>query len=221
MRENGNGNGQAHRRNLAMNGNLIVVSAPSGGGKTSLVGAVLAEDPELALSTSFTTRAPRPGEKNGREYHFVDPATFEAMLERGEFLECAEVHGNRYGTSQKWIEEMRACGKDVVLEIDWQGAGQVRRLYPSATTVFILPPSIAELERRLRARAQDSDAAIRHRLESALEEISHAVEFDYVIINNIFEEARRDLAAVVRAARLTFTLQIARNPGMLNLAGKT
>ena len=204
-----------------MTGNLIVVSAPSGAGKSSLVNAVLAEDPELVLSISFTTRAPRPGEKNGHEYHFVDPATFEAMLERGDFLECAEVHGNRYGTSQKWIEEMRSGGKDVVLEIDWQGAEQVRRLYPRATTVFILPPSMAELEHRLRARAQDSDAVIRRRLENAAEEVSHAVEFDYVIINKVFEEARRDLAAVVRAARLTFTLQIARNPGLLNVTGKT
>lgn len=204
-----------------MSGNLIVVSAPSGAGKSSLVNAVLAEDPELVLSISFTTRTPRPGEQNGCEYHFVDRTTFEAMLERGEFLECAEVHGNRYGTSQKWIEEMRACGKDVVLEIDWQGAEQVRRLYPSATTIFILPPSIAELERRLRARAQDSDAVIRRRLENAVEEISHALEFDYVIINKVFEEARRDLAAVVRAARLTLTFQIARNPGLLNVTGKT
>ena len=204
-----------------MTGNLFVVSSPSGGGKTSLVRALLAEDAKVALSISFTTRPPRPGEQNGREYHFVDPATFEAMLERGEFLECAEVHGNRYGTSQRWIEETLHSGKDVVLEIDWQGAVQVRRLYPSATTMFILPPSMAELERRLRARAQDSDAVIRHRLENAVEEISHAVEFDYVIINNVFEEARRDLAAVVRAARLTLTHQIARNPGLLNLTAKT
>jgi guanylate kinase len=204
-----------------MTGNLFVVSAPSGGGKSSLVNAVLAEDPGLVLSISFTTRAPRPGEQNAREYHFVDPATFEAMLERGEFLECAEVHGNRYGTSQRWIEETLHSGKDVLLEIDWQGAVQVRRLFPSATTVFILPPSLVELERRLRARAQDSDAVIRRRLENAVEEISHAVEFDYVIINKVFEEARRDLAAVVRAARLTLTLQIARNPGLLNLTGKT
>ena len=204
-----------------MTGNLFVVSAPSGGGKTSLVRALLAEDAKVALSISFTTRAPRPGEKNGREYHFVDADVFEAMLERGEFLECAEVHGNRYGTSQKWIEEMRACGKDVLLEIDWQGAQQVRRLYAGAIMVFILPPSMAELERRLRARAQDSDAVIRHRLQNAVEEISHALEFDYVIINKAFEEARRDLAAVVRAARLTLTFEIARNPELLNLAGKT
>jgi guanylate kinase len=210
---------QAHLRHLVMSGNLIVVSAPSGGGKTSLVNAMLAEDPNLVLSISFTTRPPRPGEQDGREYHFVDPASFEAMLERGEFLECAEVHGNRYGTSQKWIEEMRACGKDVVLEIDWQGAQQVRRLYPGTTTVFILPPSMTELERRLRARAQDSDPVIRRRLENAIEEISHALEFDYVIINNTFEEARRDLAAVVRAGRLTLGQQIARNPDLLNLTG--
>ena len=203
-----------------MRGNLIVVSAPSGGGKTSLVNALLAEDPDIVLSISFTTRAPRAGEQNGREYHFVDPASFEAMLERGEFLECAEVHGNRYGTSQKWIEEMRDCGKDVLLEIDWQGAQQVRRAYRSATSVFILPPSMDELERRLRARAQDSDEVIRGRLNNALEEISHALEFDYVIINNKFEEARRDLAAVVRAARLTLTYQMARNPDLLNLTRK-
>jgi len=204
-----------------MTGNLFVVSAPSGGGKTSLVRAVLAEDARVALSISFTTRPPRPGEKNGREYHFVDADIFEAMLERGEFLECAQVHGNRYGTSQRWIDEALKSGKDVLLEIDWQGAKQVRRLYPGATMVFILPPSMAELERRLRARAQDSDAVIRRRLENAVEEISHAVEFDYVIINKVFEEARRDLAAVVRAARLTLTLQIARNPELLNLTGKT
>lgn len=203
-----------------MNGNLIVVSAPSGAGKSSLVNAVLVDDPNLALSISYTTRAPRPGEKNGREYHFVEPGVFEAMLERGEFLECAEVHGNRYGTSQKWIEATLRSGKDVVLEIDWQGAQQVRRLYPGAIMVFILPPSMAELEHRLRTRAQDSEAVIRRRLENAADEISHAVEFDYVIINNVFEEARRDLAAVVRATRLTPPLQIARNPELLNLTAR-
>jgi guanylate kinase len=203
-----------------MSGNLIVVSAPSGGGKTSLVNALLAEDPELVLSISFTTRLPRPGEQDGREYHFVDPSKFEAMLERGEFLECAHVHGNRYGTSQRWIEDMRARGRDVVLEIDWQGAQQIRRTCSGTTTVFILPPSIDELERRLRSRAQDSDAVIRARLNNAKEEISHALEFDYVIINKTFDEARRDLAAVVRAARLTLTQQVARNPDLLNLTRK-
>ena len=202
-----------------MTGNLFVVAAPSGGGKTSLVRALLAEDATVALSISFTTRPPRPGEQNGREYHFVDADVFEAMLERGEFLECAEVHGNRYGTSQRWIDEALRSGKDVLLEIDWQGAEQVRRIYPGAIMVFILPHSMAELERRLRTRAQDSDAVIRRRLENAVEEISHALEFDYVIINSAFEEARRDLAAVLRAARLTLTHQIARNPDLLNLTG--
>ncbi len=203
-----------------MSGNLFVVAAPSGAGKTSLVNAVLAEDPGLALSISYTTRSPRPGEQDGREYHFVDPATFEAMLGRREFLEHAEVHGNRYGTSRRRIEEALERGSDVVLEIDWQGARQVRRLYPHAVTVFILPPSIEELERRLRSRGQDSDAVIRRRVENAVEEIGHAGEFDYVIINSIFEEARRDLAAVVRAARLTLAQQRARNPDLLNRIGK-
>src|SRR3972149_3768422 len=150
-----------------MAGNLFVASAPSGGGKTSLVRALLAEDAKVALSISFTTRPPRPGEKNGHEYHFVDPDVFEAMLERGEFLECAEVHGNRYGTSQKWIDEALKAGKDVLLEIDWQGAQQVRRIYPGAIMVFILPPSMAEHEGRLRTRAQDSDAVVRRRLGEA------------------------------------------------------
>ena len=203
-----------------MSGHLIVVSAPSGGGKTSLVNAVLAEDSELALSVSYTTRAPRTGEQDGREYHFVTPVTFEAMLERGEFLESAEVHGHRYGTSHSWIERTRALGKDVILEIDWQGAAQVRRLYPTTLTIFILPPSMAELERRLRSRAQDAEPVIRRRLENALDEISHAAEFDYVIINNKFEEARRDLAAVVRASRLTLASQTARHPDLINLTRK-
>jgi len=200
-----------------MTGNLFVVSAPSGAGKSSLVNAVLAEDPKLALSISFTTRAPRPGEQNGREYHFVEPPVFEAMLERGEFLECAEVHGNRYGTSQKWIDETRARGLDVLLEIDWQGAQQVRRVYPQAITVFIVPPSLEELERRLRSRGQDGEAVIRGRIANAVEEMGHVVEFDYVIINNVFEEARRDLAAVVRATRLTLAQQSARHPDLLRL----
>ena len=203
-----------------MTGNLIVVAAPSGAGKTSLVNVVLAEDPGLALSISHTTRSPRPGEQDGRDYHFIDLAGFEAMLGRGEFLESAEVHGNRYGTSRKWIEQTLERGSDVVLEIDWQGARQMRRLYPQAITIFILPPSIDELERRLRSRGQDSDAVIRRRVENAVEEILHAGEFDYVIINSIFEEAWRDLAAVVRAARLTLAQQRARNPDLLNQIGK-
>ena len=195
-----------------MNGLLYVVTAPSGAGKTSLINALLADDRALALSVSYTTRPPRPGEQNGREYHFVDLPRFEAMLERGEFLESAEVHGHRYGTSQKVIDEVRARGRDLVLEIDWQGAEQVRRLYPESIGIFILPPSMAELERRLRARAQDSDEAIRRRLRNAAAEMSHAVEFKYAIINNNFDDARQDLRAVVRAERLATGRQLERHP---------
>jgi len=197
-----------------MTGNLFIVSAPSGAGKSSLVGAALAEDKRLALSVSFTTRPPRPGEVSGRDYHFVDRKTFDAMLERGEFLESAEVHGNRYGTSQKWIAEARSKGLDILLEIDWQGAQQVRAAFPDAVSIFILPPPPVrqELERRLRGRGKDSEEAIQRRLRDAHEEISHVAEFDYVIINKEFEEARRDLSAVVRAARLNLSRQSAQHP---------
>ena len=202
-----------------MSGLLFIVAAPSGAGKSSLVAAVLGDDPNLALSVSYTTRAPRPGEANGREYHFVDRATFERMLEAGEFLESAEVHGNYYATSQRQIELIRASGRDALLEIDWQGAQQVRRLYPEAIGIFILPPSAAELERRLVNRGQDSEAVIRRRLAAAEAEMSHAAEFDYVIINKDFEEACRDLAAVVRASRLTLARQSARHPELFQLHG--
>ena len=182
-------------------GRLFVVTAPSGAGKTSLVNAVLAEDPRLQLSISYTTRAPRPGEKSGREYHFVDEATFLGMRGHGEFLESAEVHGNRYGTSRRVITEALARGEDLVLEIDWQGAKQVRKLYPDSVSIFILPPSIAELERRLRARGQDSDAVIRRRLDNAREELGHSGEFKYAIINKDFDKARRELAEIIRVER--------------------
>jgi guanylate kinase len=190
-------------------GLLFIVSAPSGAGKSSLVNAVLADDPRLALSISYTTRAPRPGEQHGREYFFVARDAFLAMAAAGEFLESAEVHGNLYATSQKQIAAVRAGGRDVVLEIDWQGAQQVRRIFPDAIGIFILPPSVAELERRLRGRGQDSDEVIRRRLAAAAAEIGHAAEFDYVIINKDFDEARRDLAAVVRASRLVLARQSA------------
>jgi len=185
-----------------MKGQLFVITAPSGAGKSSLIDALLKEDPKLKLSISYTTRAPRPGEQNGREYHFVDEKTFLGMLERGEFFESAEVHGNRYGTAQAVIREALARGQDLVLEIDWQGAQQVRRLLPDAIGIFILPPSVAELERRMRSRGQDSDAVIRRRMASAEEEISHSPEFNYVIINKDFDEAKRDLQAIIRTERL-------------------
>ncbi len=181
---------------------LFVVTAPSGAGKSSLIDALLKDDPHLRLSVSYTTRAPRPGEANGREYHFVDEPMFIAMLNRGEFLESAEVHGHRYGTSQAVIREALARGEDLVLEIDWQGAQQVRKLHPGCVGVFILPPSVAELERRMRLRGQDADAVIRRRLASAEEEMSHAPEFDYVMINKDFDEAKKDLQAIVRVERL-------------------
>ena len=200
-----------------MSGLLFIISAPSGAGKSTLTAKLLVEDGNVHLSVSYTTRAPRPGEIDGREYHFVDKPRFMDMLKRSEFLESAEVHGNHYGTSAAWIEAERAAGHDILLEIDWQGAQQVRRLVANTVGIFILPPSIAELEQRMRRRGQDSDAVVRRRLAIAADEMSHAAEFDYVIINNDFEEARRDLIAVVRASRLVYSRQLERNPGVFKL----
>lgn len=195
-----------------MSGLLFVVTAPSGAGKSSLIRAALAEESGVRLSISYTTRAPRPGEQNGREYHFVDEATFIAMLERGEFLESALVHGNRYGTSHKAIAGALEGGSDLVLEIDWQGAQQVRRLMPECVSIFVLPPSLEELERRMRARAQDSEQVIARRMAGARDELSHAPESDYVIINKDFDSATRDLLAIMRAARLVTRRQLASHP---------
>jgi guanylate kinase len=197
-----------------MSGCLFIIAAPSGAGKSSLVNAVLAEDPRLRLSISYTTRAPRPGEADGREYHFVGRDAFLAMAAAGDFLESAEVHGNFYATSQRQIEEIRASGHDAVLEIDWQGAQQVRRLFADAIGIFILPPSLEALCERLIARRQDSEAVIRRRLAAAEDEMSHAAEFDYAIINNDFDEARKDLAAVIRSSRLTLARQSAQHPDL-------
>jgi guanylate kinase len=184
-----------------MRGRLFVITAPSGAGKTSLTRALLAADPTLKLSTSYTTRRPRPGEQNGREYHFVDEPTFLAMRDRGEFLENALVHGNRYATSKKVIGETLEHGQDLILEIDWQGAAQVRALYPECVGIFILPPSLEELERRLRGRGQDSETVIQRRLASAQAEMAHAHEFKYRIINNHFDTAKAELAEIVRRER--------------------
>jgi guanylate kinase len=197
-----------------MQGILFIVSAPSGAGKSSLVNAVLESDDRLQLSISHTTRPPRPGEKNGHEYFFVDRETFLRMREAGDFLESAEVYGNLYGTSRGQIEQALAAARDVLLEIDWQGASQVRTLFPDTVSIFILPPSLRELERRLRARAKDSAAVIELRVAAAQSEIRHAVEFDYAIINKEFEHAREDLAAVIRAARVTTSRQRQHRPDL-------
>lgn len=184
-----------------MSGNLFIVSAPSGAGKSSLVKALLVRDSHIHLSISHTTRAPRPGEVNGREYHFVDRETFEAMQMRGEFLESAEVYGNFYGTSQSGITAQRAAGSDILLEIDWQGAERVRTLIPEAIGIFILPPSLAALKSRLEGRGQDSAEIIATRLAAARADIAHANAFDYVLINDVFETALEDLLAVCRGQR--------------------
>jgi guanylate kinase len=184
-----------------MSGSLFIVSAPSGAGKSTLVNALLAEDARLLLSISYTTRPPRGSEVDGREYHFVSREVFQGMRERGEFLESAEVHGNLYGTSRAWIEGQIAAGRDVVFEIDLQGALQLRALFPDAVAVFILPPSMAELERRLRGRGTEDGAVVERRLRAAATEIRGAAMFDYAIINADFSDALTKLKAVVTAAR--------------------
>jgi len=204
-----------------MQGLLYIVAAPSGAGKSSLVNAALVADARLRLSVSHTTRAPRPGEVDGREYFFVDAPRFLAMRDAGDFLESAEVHGNFYGTSRSQIDAVRNRDVDIVLEIDWQGARQVRAAYPDAVSIFILPPSLAELERRLRARGKDAEDTIRRRLANAASEIDHAPEFAHVIINRDFDEARDDLLAVVRAARLTMQRQRARHPDLFEVRGNS
>jgi guanylate kinase len=193
-----------------MPGSLFVVVAPSGAGKTSLVDALLKRDANIRLSISYTTRAPRDGEADGREYHFVDRAAFEKMIAAGEFLEHASVYGNYYGTSRLWIEDELAGDHDVLLEIDWQGAAQVRRLFPHVVGIFILPPSIDELRRRLRARGKDTEEAIEKRMASAREEISHVLEFEYIIINERFDSALDDLIAIVHATRVSRAQQALR-----------
>jgi len=197
-----------------MSGRLYVVAAPSGAGKTTLVRLLLGSEPDVRLSISYTTRSPRPGEENGREYHFVDAATFRVMMARGDFLEWAEVHGNFYGTSKKWIADQLADGSDVLLEIDWQGAQQVREAFPAARGIFILPPSMEELTRRLTGRGTDSVDVIERRLAAAQAEMRHVVEFDYVIINDSLERALEDLRAVVRASRLTLEGQRVRHAAL-------
>lgn len=191
-----------------MNGCLYVIVAPSGAGKSTLVNALLEREPDIGLSISFTTRAPRPGEVPGREYFFVSKEEFQAMAERGEFLEHAEVYGNWYGTSRHWIEKTRATGSDVILEIDWQGARAVKALFPDMSFIYILPPSIEVLRKRLVKRGKDAKEVIERRLAEANEDLKHAHEADYVIINEDFSIALLDLQSVVRALRLTAARQL-------------
>jgi guanylate kinase len=212
------GDGVRHRT-LPMSdpaaGCLFVIAAPSGGGKTSLVNALLAREPGIRLSVSYTTRKPRPGEHDGVHYHFVDEARFEALRDRGEFLEHAFVHGHWYATSAIWLAAQVAAGQDVLLEIDWQGAEQVRRLLPDSVLIFVLPPSLAVLQERLEKRGQDDAGVIAARLAGAVEEMRHWEDFDYVIINQDFASAVTDLDAIVRAARLKVSRQRARHARLL------
>jgi guanylate kinase len=192
-------------------GCLFVIAAPSGGGKTSVVNALLEREPGIKLSVSYTTRKPRPGEEHGVHYHFVDVPSFTKLKDAGEFLEHAHVHGNWYATSATWLAEQVVQGNDVLLEIDWQGAAQVRRLVPGSVLVFLLPPSLGSLRERLQKRGQDSETEIARRLDAAREEMRHAGEFDYVIMNQDFARAVDDLSVIVRAARLAATRQLIRH----------
>jgi len=196
-------------------GCLFVLAAPSGGGKTSLVRELLLREPGMRLSVSYTTRPPRPGEKDGVDYHFVDEARFKALKKAGEFLEHAYVHGNWYATSATWLKQQVAEGHDVLLEIDWQGAAQVRKLIPSAVLIFILPPTLASLKERLERRGQDSKEVIARRMEAAREEMRHCGQFDYVIMNQDFARAVDDLSVIVRAARLTAARQQIRHARLI------
>jgi guanylate kinase len=196
-------------------GCLFVVAAPSGGGKTSLVKALLEREPGMRLSVSYTTRPPRPGERDGVDYHFVDEPTFMRLKDNGEFLEHAFVHGNWYATSATWLRSEVQAGHDVLLEIDWQGARQVRHLIPGAVLIFILPPSVELLKERLEKRGQDTAEIIARRLENAKEEMRHCGEFDYVIMNQDFARAVDDLSVIVRAARLAASRQAARHAAVM------
>ncbi len=199
-----------------MSGNLFIVSAPSGAGKTSLVRALLGINPQIDLSISYTTRNPRPGEQDGRDYNFVTRDTFIAMMNDGEFVESAEVYGNLYGTSQNWIAQEIGKGRDILLEIDWQGAEQVRHLFPQAISIFILPPSMQALEQRLKGRGQDNDEVIARRIAAVSDDVAHVAEFDYVIINDSLNEALRELNSVVLAAKVRAKSQLARHQELIN-----
>jgi guanylate kinase len=196
-------------------GTLFIVAAPSGAGKSTLVNALLEREPSISLSVSHTTRPPRLGEEYGRHYYFVERDEFERQIASGTFLEHAEVHGNFYGTSLAAVQELLDRGRDVLLEIDWQGAAQIRRTKPDCVSVFILPPSRAELERRLRGRGSDAPEVIERRLHNSREEIGHAHEFDYIVVNDGLDDALADLQAIVRAVRHRGRLQWRRHEALI------
>ncbi len=202
---------------MARRGNLFILSAPSGAGKSSLISALLQDQPaDMQVSVSHTTRAMRPGEENGVHYHFVTPDAFRDLIQQGAFFEWAEVFGNYYGTSRITIEQTLSQGIDVFLDIDWQGARQVKAQIPDAIGVFILPPSRAELERRLRGRGQDSDEVIAGRMAEARSEMSHYAEFDYLLVNEDFDTALSELRAIVKAERTRLARQVEAHGGMLD-----
>ena len=198
-----------------MRGTLFIVAAPSGAGKSSIVNACLARDPNIALSISFTSRAPRPGERHAQHYHFIATEEFQRMIDAGDFFEHALVHGDLKGTARQSVEPQLAAGRDVLLEIDWQGARQVRAKVPDAVSVFILPPSRAALEERMRKRGQDSEDVIARRLAAAREEMSHYGEFDYVIVNEVFEVAVAEMCSIFTASRLRKDAQVARHARLI------
>ena len=206
-------------QNSAYQGSMLMIVAPSGAGKSSLVNALLQDDAGIKLSLSTTTRAPRPGEVNGQNYRFLSREEFIRERDQGHYLEWAEVHGNFYGTSKPWIESQMRAGSDVLLEIDWQGAQQIRKLIPSTQWIFIFPPSIEALEERLRHRGQDDEATIQKRLAAAHVELLHAHEADYIVVNDSFDQALVDLKHILAASRLRSGPSMARNPALLRRLG--
>ena len=199
-----------------MRGTLYIVAAPSGAGKSSIVNATLARDPRISLSISFTSRTARPGERHAQHYHFVSADEFQSMIDAGDFFEYARVHGDWKGSARQSVEPQLAAGQDVLLEIDWQGARQVREKVPDAVSVFILPPSRDALEQRMRKRGQDSEAVIAQRLSAAREEMSHYDEFDYVIVNEVFDQAVDEMCAIFTASRLRRERQVAEHRGLID-----
>jgi len=203
----------------AYQGSMLMIVAPSGAGKSSLVNALLQDETGLKLSLSTTTRSPRPGEVDGKNYRFVSQEEFIRDRDQGQFLEWAEVHGHFYGTSKPWIESQMQAGNDVILEIDWQGAQQIRKLIPSVQWIFIFPPSIEALEERLRKRGQDDEATIQRRLAAAHVELLHAHEADYIVVNDSFDQALVDLKHILSSSRLRSGPSMARNPALLRRLG--